>query len=58
MTSLYIAEFSDTLMTIAWTTPNSPENGNSDVLNYDLYWNNGSGSADIPLSLTLTTLSY
>lgn len=40
---------------LEWTALSAPENGNSDVLAYSLYWDNGSGTTSIALLDALTT---
>ena len=40
---------------LQWTGLSAPENGNSDVLAYSLYWDNGSGTTGIALLDALVT---
>lgn len=46
ITTLSVASFSDTFITLQWTALSSPDNGNSDILTYQLYYDNNSGTVD------------
>ena len=50
-----ITSYSDTSITVSWTALTSPLNGDSDILSYDLRWNNGAGLPTIELSNVLAT---
>ena len=48
--------YSDTSITVTWTALTSPNNGDSDILAYELRWDNGLGTTpSIELSNVLTT---
>lgn len=56
MTAPTIAAYSDTSITVTWSALTSPANGNSDILAYELRWDNGlGGTPSIELSNVLTT---
>lgn len=45
----------DTEITVSWTALTAPATGNSDILSYNLFWDNGSGTVDIELTDSLVT---
>lgn len=46
----------DTEITVSWTALTAPATGNSDVLSYNLFWDNGSGgTVDVELTDSLVT---
>lgn len=56
MSAPTITAYSDTSITVSWTPLTSPANGNSDILSYDLRWDNGAGDPTAyELSNVLTT---
>ena len=44
-----------TSITIGWTALTGTSSGNSDILSYNLYWDNGSGTTTIQLTDSLVT---
>lgn len=51
-----IASFADSSITVTWTALTSPDNGNSDILAYELVWDNGLNVVPtVELSNVLTT---
>lgn len=43
----------ETSATVTWTALTTPNDGDSSIILYDLYWDNGSGTTTIPLSSAL-----
>jgi hypothetical protein len=50
-----ITAYSDSSITVTWSALTSSANGNSDILAYELRWDNGLGTPNIELSNVLTT---
>lgn len=56
MTAPTIASYSDSSINVTWTALSSPSNGNSDILAYELVWDQGLDVVpSVDLSNTLTT---
>jgi len=62
MSAPTVSSYSDTSIVLTWSALSSPNNGDSAITGYDLYWDNGSG--DTPgislfdaLGLTYTVTS-
>lgn len=45
----------DTLIVLDWSTLSGTAAGNSDILSYNVYWDNGSGTVNIELTDSLVT---
>jgi hypothetical protein len=46
---------SETSITVDWTALTAPDNGNSDITTYNLYWDSGTGTSSISLTDSLVT---
>lgn len=56
MSAPVIASYSDSSINVTWTALSSPDNGNSDILAYELVWDQGTDTTpSVDLSNTLTT---
>jgi len=56
MSAPTIDSYSDSSITVSWTALSSPDNGNSDILAYELVWDEGTDVVPtVDLSNTLTT---
>ena len=56
MSAPTIDSYSDTDVSLSWSTLSAPSNGDSSVTSYELYWDNGAGgSPSISLLNSLTT---
>lgn len=56
MSAPTISSFADSSITVAWTALTSPDNGNSDILAYELVWDDGTNTVPtVELSNVLTT---
>jgi hypothetical protein len=49
MSAPVIASYSDLQINVTWSPLTSPSNGNSPILSYQLFWDNGSGTPSIQL---------
>ena len=45
MTAPTIVSYSDTDVSLSWSSLTAPNNGDSAVTSYELYWDNGGGGA-------------
>lgn len=58
MTVPTLTSVTEAAISIAWTALSSPDDGNSAILSYQVYWDNGSGTLTLNIQDALqTTLS-
>jgi hypothetical protein len=59
MTTLAVSDYSDTYITLTWTALSSPDTGNSDIITYNIQYNNDqSGTYSNLISTSSTTYTF
>jgi hypothetical protein len=59
MTTLAVSDYSDTSVTLTWSALSSPANGNSDIITYNIQYNNDqSGTYSNLISTSSTTYTF
>ena len=55
MGSLSLTAVSDSSISLSWTALVGTDTGNSPITSYNIYWDNGSGTLNLPLMDSLVT---
>jgi hypothetical protein len=58
MSAPTIDAYSDTSITVSWTALTSPDNGNSDILAYELVWDKGLGTSTFETLSNVLSTAY